>query len=178
MIRQIVLTPIIILTGLALFLAQAGAETGPRTVYWDDLLPEGEMAAEAAPPDHEVVPLFDDMGPGSMPGPPEQTGTFNTVTELDGQRVRVPGFALALEYTADKMVTEFLLVPYFGACIHVPPPPPNQIVYVTAEKPVKVSNMWDPVWVTGTMRTQANYNDLGNAAYTLEVEAIEEYTYD
>ena len=64
---------------------------------------------------------------------------------------------------------------FLAPVFHTPPPPPNQIVYVTAEKPQDLGNQWDAIWVVGILRTQRNMNDLGNAAYTLEIESWEAY---
>jgi len=69
---------------------------------------------------------------------------------VDGQLVRMPGYILPLEFSG-KDVTEFLLVPYVGACIHTPPPPPNQIVHVKADKPVANVTVFSAVWVTGRL---------------------------
>jgi len=69
---------------------------------------------------------------------------------FDGQQIRLPGYLLPLEFT-DKEVNEFLLVPWVGACIHTPPPPPNQIIHVKTDKPVAVSGAFDAVWVTGKL---------------------------
>jgi len=71
---------------------------------------------------------------------------------LNGLTVRIPGYLLPLEFSG-KRVSEFLLVPWVGACIHTPPPPPNQIVHVTPEKPVEMAGMFVPVWVTGKLTT-------------------------
>ncbi len=70
--------------------------------------------------------------------------------ELDGQTVRMPGYILPLEFSG-KDITEFLLVPYVGACIHTPPPPPNQIVHVKSDKPIANVTVFSPVWVTGRL---------------------------
>jgi len=75
-------------------------------------------------------------------------------TSLDGKLVRVPGYLLPLEFSG-KQVTEFLLVPWAGACIHTPPPQPNQIVHVKADKPIEVNGMFDAVWVTGRIAATA-----------------------
>ncbi len=106
------------------------------------------------------------------------------VKELDGQRVRMPGYLLPLEIT-DGKVTQFLLVPYVGACIHVPPPPPNQIVHVKVDqsKGLKKGGLFDPVWVTGKIKTKSMVKDLflvdGSAnvdiGYTMQAEHIEAY---
>ena len=89
------------------------------------------------------------------------------VHDYDGQRVRLPGYVLPLDfdYTSIKV---FLLVPYVGACIHVPPPPPNQIVYVTSEEGFVVRGMFEPVWVTGTFNTASISNELANIGYRIE----------
>jgi hypothetical protein len=73
------------------------------------------------------------------------------VEDLNGQTVRMPGYALPLEYDGMK-VKEFLLVPWVGACIHTPPPPPNQIVYVEAMDAFQSDSRFEPVWIEGVMR--------------------------
>ncbi len=78
---------------------------------------------------------------------------------LDGVLVRLPGYALPLEM-AEHGVTEFLLVPYVGACIHVPPPPPNQVVLAQLEQAYKVENLYDPVWITGHLKAQSTSTEL------------------
>lgn len=106
------------------------------------------------------------------------------VPALDEQRVRMPGFVLPLEYSGKK-VSEFLLVPWVGACIHTPPPPPNQIVHVRLDKGAEFEpvGQFQPVWVTGVMRAKASKANLtlvdGSAdievGYSLRGTAIEEY---
>ena len=101
---------------------------------------------------------------------------------LDGQLVRIPGYALPLEF-AGIAVKEFLLVPYFGACIHVPPPPPNQMVFVTLDEPYVVNELFAPVWITGRMSVERSTKSLsyvdGRASlvtgYTLAGSGIEPY---
>lgn len=84
-------------------------------------------------------------------------GLLNTT--LEGNLIKMPGYAVPLESTADG-TTEFFLVPFFGACIHVPPPPPNQIVSVSTEDPVKLGELFEPVWVTGRMNTEESSQSL------------------
>ena len=101
---------------------------------------------------------------------------------LDGQLVRIPGYALPLEF-AGIAVKEFLLVPYFGACIHVPPPPLNQMVFVTLDEPYVVNELFAPVWITGRMSVERSTKSLsyvdGQASlvtgYTLAGSGIEPY---
>ena len=101
---------------------------------------------------------------------------------LNGQNVRLPGYLLPLEFSG-KQVSEFLLVPWVGACIHTPPPPPNQIVHVKPEKPVEMSGMFAPVWVTGQMTTAAIKKSLSlvdgsadiDVGYSLRASRVEPY---
>ncbi|HUL97140.1 MAG TPA: DUF3299 domain-containing protein [Usitatibacter sp.] len=97
---------------------------------------------------------------------------------LDGKRIRIPGFMVPLDEAKGK-VSEFLLVPYFGACIHVPPPPANQIIHVVPDKPVAGHHMMDAVWVNGTLRTIRSQTRAGmgmaSAGYRLEAQSIEPY---
>lgn len=106
------------------------------------------------------------------------------VGELDGLDVRIPGYLLPLEVSGSK-VTEFLLVPYVGACIHVPPPPRNQIVYVkvSQEKGYSSEELFDPVWVTGVISAQPMVKDLYlvdgtsdiNIGYSMQATRVEPY---
>lgn len=95
--------------------------------------------------------------------------------QLDGKRVNIPGFMVPLEDDLDQ-VTEFLLVPYAGACIHVPPPPPNQIVYVKMDKNTKVQvTFTDPIMVTGTLRISTVQSPYGDVSYDLSGESVVPY---
>jgi uncharacterized protein len=75
--------------------------------------------------------------------------------DLDGTAVRIAGYLLPLEF-AEAGVTDFLLLPYVGACIHVPPPPPNQIVFVRLAEKFRVADLFTPVWVSGNLKTKAS----------------------
>ena len=99
--------------------------------------------------------------------------TFNPVKELDGQYVKLPGYIVPLESDAGGLLNEFLLVPYFGACIHVPPPPPNQIVYVKLKKPFNLKSMADPYWVTGRMSTKPWTGDMADTDYVMAGDKVE-----
>ncbi|MEM8685928.1 MAG: DUF3299 domain-containing protein [Pseudomonadota bacterium] len=104
------------------------------------------------------------------------------VKALNGAEIKMAGYLLPLEYT-EKGETEFLLVPYIGACIHTPAPPPNQIVFVELNKPYKPDELYAPVWITGTMRTKVSVKALsyvdGSAdiptGYSLEASLIEAF---
>lgn len=121
-------------------------------LYWEDMVP----------PEYEApdIPLSHD---GSM----MQMGIdAPVIASLHGKLVKIPGFVVPLEGDSDS-TSEFLLVPYFGACIHVPPPPANQIVYVKFSESVPIDNLYDAVWVTGTLSTKGWQGDLATVGYSL-----------
>ncbi len=105
-----------------------------------------------------------------------RTGEQNdALQKVAGKQVKVPGFMVPLE-DEDEYVTEFLLVPYVGACVHTPPPPPNQIVYVKVDggKKTKVS-FWDPVWVHGKLEVSLVKSPYGDVSFKLGSTLIEPY---
>ena len=91
-----------------------------------------------------------------------------TNAELDGQTIRMPGYLLPLEFSGTG-VTEFLLVPWVGACIHTPPPPANQIVHVVIDEDsaFQIGSQFEPVWIEGEMlasRTRQNWSKDTNSS--------------
>jgi uncharacterized protein len=106
-----------------------------------------------------------------------QIGTFNTVPELNGERVRIPGYTVPFDFSADAEITEFLLVPYFGACLHAPPPPPNQTLFIITDEPMKIRDLAQAVWIEGTIYTQTQESELADAAYTIQLDQLEIYDY-
>ena len=102
----------------------------------------------------------------------------SVIPEMDGQHVRVPWFIVPLTYDNEQRLTTFFLVPYFGACIHVPPPPPNQIIYGQFEKGSAVVDIYDAYWVTGTLHTTMTENDTATSAYSLTVTDVRLYEED
>lgn len=145
---------------------------------WDDLMPAAALEQlKRNPPQVNHGDEFDweeDSFEDAFATPVLPVGV---VEELNGKRVKLPGFIVPLEVGDGGKVGEFLLVPYFGACIHYPAPPPNQIVYVTMADPVEVKSMWDPVWLTGEMRTESRHSELGSASYTMSGDIVEAYEY-
>jgi hypothetical protein len=113
---------------------------------------------------------------GRYSGTPSQTYSTRVVSEVDGKNIRVPGFIVPLEFEAGNLVTEFFLVPSFGACFHNPPPPPNQTIYVTSVEPIEVESIYDPVWIMGVMKTELTGNEIATAAYGMDLHDIEIYT--
>jgi hypothetical protein len=93
---------------------------------------------------------------------------------LNGARIRIPGFVVPLERQRDQ-ITEFLLVPYFGACIHTPPPPSNQIIHVIPARSLKSVATMDAVWVSGVLETVRSETGMGNAGYRMRAEVVVPY---
>ncbi len=93
------------------------------------------------------------------------------VAGLDGENVRIGGYVVPLEFNSTE-VQEFLLVPFVGACIHVPPPPANQIIYVKAQKPFKLTGQFNAVHVTGLIRTKRQSTGLAATGYSMEASEV------
>ncbi len=97
------------------------------------------------------------------------------VPELDGKLVKLPGFVVPLEMSTES-IGEFLLVPYYGACIHVPPPPANQTVYVVTGKDYEYQGkLFDTVWVTGEIKVEHLSSELAEAGYRIQGARVEPY---
>ena len=89
---------------------------------------------------------------------------------FDGKAIRIPGFIVPLEQNEDKEVTRFFIVPYFGACLHMPPPPPNQILYVESEQGITLENLFDPYWFEGVVSIEQKVDAMGTSAYSLSLD--------
>lgn len=152
---------------------------------WGQLIPPEAMAENlksrsflggARPPGQQSeaqmrsqVPEDDWMS--SLMKQPGQSKAPAVVQELDGKRVRLGGYVVALDFDITK-VKQFLLVPFVGACIHVPPPPPNQIIYVEAKEPFEVTGQFDPVYITGVLRTQRQTTGLAETGYSMKADTV------
>lgn len=152
--------------GLCFAASSAMAETA-RETWWDDLVPEGVPQAEIVG-DGEKDRAADTWKPEYD----ENATRFNEA--LDGALVKMPGFIIPMGGGVEG-VSSFLLVPYVGACIHVPPPPANQVVFVETETPWPNDNLWDPVWVTGILKIQMMSTELADVGYTLGALSMEPY---
>ncbi len=166
--------------GIALVAAgpAMAAQDEVREIEWEDLMPEGwdPLAELDALMGDDLQSLSDDSlrAVELFNAYQDAARSAPVVGELDGQKVRLPGFVVPLDFEGTE-TSEFLLVPYFGACIHVPPPPSNQIVYVKTVAGYPLQELFDPVWVTGEIRTEAHLNEVGDAGYTLQATIIEPY---
>jgi hypothetical protein len=156
--------------------AAAPARAGFQEVTWDELVPK----------DWDPLKQFKDMNFGVLnDADPRAAAMLKKMREtwdnaptnntMDGKAIRIPGYVVPLEEGKSGM-TEFLLVPYFGACIHSPPPPSNQIIHVRPREPAKGVKSMDAVWISGTLKTLRSDTFMGASGYRLEAVGIEIYT--
>lgn len=149
-------------------------------IQWEDLVPEGFVPMQSPLSNmsqEQIDKLFDDSEESNreLAEIQEMMNFAPTVPALDGQRVKLPGYVVPLDFDGQTTLTEFLLVPYYGACIHTPPPPANQVVHANAYDSVTVKDTYDPVWAIGTMRTETVRSNLAEAGYTLEIDKLVPY---
>ncbi len=143
-------------------------------VVWRDLMPSDELDALRALNEGTADPGLMNQFIGNSPIE-NQSGTFNVVEDLDGVIARMPGYILPLDFAEHGQAREFLLLPFHGACVHYPPPPPNQIVYLRSPEPVQFASLWEPVWVEGRMEVERVDTDLAASAYSMVVRSVAPY---
>lgn len=160
-------------------------------ILWTDLMPEDDFAALMNPPDYlsEIQDgsaqdqvggeLDEGLGISTANDPYQQALVSTRVIEaMDGEAVKVPGFVVPVDFDDDQTITKFFLVPYFGACIHEPPPPPNQIIYVDYPKGIRVNALYDAFWVSGVIKTSIVENGIATSAYTMDMHYFDKYGED
>ena len=152
-----------------LLVAIPGWAKEPKTLMWEELTP---------PPDMNIVEKYNK-------GELDQSQIMSYITklmnqvqpELNNTYVKMPGYLVPLNLTRNQMATEFLLVPSQGACIHTPPPPPNQTVYLTIKEGMKVTEAASiPYWITGKLTTQKKTSEYTDALYSMQVEEVVKYS--
>ena len=133
---------------------------------WGDLIPEGQATIRPVLQgliEHDQAPLSSQQ--------PQSNGVRS---DWNGQVVRLPGFIVPIDYSGSG-VTAFILVPFVGACVHVPPPPANQLVFVTTPEPYESSGLFEPVNVIGMFGVSSMSTQLADIAYALSADRIEPY---
>ncbi|MBY4676275.1 DUF3299 domain-containing protein [Marinobacterium arenosum] len=147
-----------------------------QELEWDALMPADFTFDNVLGGDDEIGSLedYDPRAQQKYDQMMEVLQSAPVVKELDGKMVKIPGFVVPLEGDG-QTVSRFFLVPYFGACIHVPPPPSNQIVHVHYEPGTQVKNLYDAIWVTGKLTIETTTHELGASGYSLEAFRIEPY---
>ncbi|QZI71397.1 DUF3299 domain-containing protein [Pseudomonas protegens] len=153
------------------------AAGAPRDLTWSEMIPpDAPPEVPNMKPLHDLSQMSDALSAESAPAAKQDLPNAPVVKSLDGQSVRLPGYIVPLEVSEEGRTTEFLLVPYFGACIHVPPPPSNQIVHVTSEVGVKLDELYQPYWIEGAMQVKPSTSELADAGYQMAAQKI--YVYE
>lgn len=148
----------------------------PRELTWSQLIPPDAPPQQAQQmPLHDLTQLADALAAESGPAAQQSAPDAPVVEALDQQQIKLPGYIVPLDVTEEGRVTEFLFVPYFGACIHVPPPPSNQIVHVTSELGVLLDALYQPFWIEGPLKVGRHSSEMGTAGYQMAAEKIYPY---
>ena len=190
---------LLVLLALLLVARSVSAQGDYQVTEWTDLMPPLDLAAL----ENQVTVIHEPGAEGSGGGiwasedivgdqidswgdPQDNAAqdayesalvSTDTVDALNGENIKLPGFIVPLEFDDDNAVTQFFLVPYFGACIHMPPPPPNQMVLVEYPEGLEMEALYTPFWVSGELSIQITENDLGTSAYAMQMDSIEVYEY-
>lgn len=153
-----------LITALLLLAAtpSMAADGAVRELDWLELMPKDEVDSLMDTPAVTREGSFKQV----------QTGSFRAIKELNGLKVKIAGYIVPVEVDGDSQMSEFFIVPYFGACIHVPPPPPNQIILARLAKPIPVTEIYDAYWIEGTLNVEQIKNDIAASAYTLTTTKV------
>lgn len=146
-------------------------------IEWDELMPEGYGASLMDlfdSPELDQIDDYSERGMELMQQMMQRLSSAPVVNEMDGRMVSIPGFVVPLDSPGGK-VRHFFLVPYYGACIHVPPPPSNQIIDVHFEPGTDDDNLYDAILVSGRLTTETYSHEMGTAGYRLEAYSIQPF---
>jgi hypothetical protein len=150
----------------------------PETDWLDLMPPEDRQALEDMPElSHDGMEMESGFyNPGGLKQQdqnlPAVMYSTQTVAAFDGKAIRLGGYPVPLETDSQGRSTLFFLVPYAGACIHVPPPPPNQLVLVRYPQGIELEDIYNPLWVSGTLKIEQVNNELADAAYAMEADVV------
>lgn len=167
--------------------ASADTDAAYQDIEWTALIPEDDLNALLNPPAYlsevadgsaqDSVEAFNNKNLEDEQARRFQEALSSTrvVEQFDQQAIRIPGFIVPLEAGDNRRVTEFFIVPYFGACLHMPPPPPNQIIHADLTTGIEVENLYQPYWFEGTLSIAKVKNSMGTSAYKLTLDAVTPY---
>jgi hypothetical protein len=143
-------------------------DDGYAELEWTRMMPKEDYdQLQHAPP---VVHIGNKQG--------KQIGTLHTIPALAGRKVRLSGYVVPLASDDQNRMTEFFFVPFYGACIHVPPPPPNMMVHVVLAHGIDPPQLWDPYWLRGVLRIETTSNSMAASAYDMQQAALLPYNED
>lgn len=149
-------------------------------ISWEDLIPD-----DFVQPENPFVTMAQEDIDRLMDGSEESEAEMERLRkdfyyapvndDLDGKRVKIAAYITPLEFDGQSLMSEFLLVPYVGACMHTPPPPANQVVHAESGTPIEQRDIYEAIWAIGTIRTETVQSDLAESGYRLEIEEVLTY---
>ncbi len=158
-----------------------------KTIEWTDLMPKEDLDILLNPPDY-IAEIEDgsiedqissqvqnSIAAASDDRYQQALVSTNIVEAMDGQAIRIPGFIVPLEFDDEQTITQFFLVPFFGACLHLPPPPPNQTLFVDYPEGIKLDVLYNAYWISGVVQASLIENEFATAAYSVKMQFFEEY---
>ena len=169
-------------------LSGSEAKSQFKTVEWVDLIPSEVLKILLNPPSY-IAEIEDGSDEDQISSQIKNTlveeeediyqqalASTDVNPALDGQNIRIPGFVVPLEFDEEQTISQFFLVPYFGACLHMPPPPPNQIILVNAPDGVQMTALYEPFWLEGEIATTITENDMAKSAYAMKLHRLAPYS--
>jgi hypothetical protein len=156
--------------------AGSGSGIAYRRIRWSELVPA--QWDPAALFKGEDIASWGDADPRALTLQRRMQAAWNKAPvnrALDRRAVRTAGYVVPIDESSEGL-REFLLVPYFGACIHIPPPPANQIIDVSSPRPLKGLHSMDAVWVSGVLSVARSHHDMGDSSYAMRADAVDLYT--
>ena len=153
-----------------------------KTITWDDLI--DEQWAKSMQAEMMAIGRLGFLKDGTeaadraMAKLRQKWDEAPVITRFNGQRVRIPGYVVPLDASRDAK-RAFLLVPYFGACIHTPPPPANQIILVQPKSDSRIKAVPESmatVWIEGTLEVGRTTTSQGVTGYVVQADAVRPYT--
>ncbi|WP_019605803.1 DUF3299 domain-containing protein [Teredinibacter turnerae] len=164
-------------------------QNGYQPVEWVELMPDDDLEALLNPPAYldniAEGSEADQIGNQAAEAAAKQSNdryqqaltSTKVRPEFNQRKISIPGFIVPLAFDENMVITEFFLVPFFGACIHAPPPPPNQMIYIRYPKGLKLENLYDPYVAEGSLIVEGHKSDgMGAASYSMNVDNLSPYT--
>ncbi|MGO3300268.1 MAG: DUF3299 domain-containing protein [Pseudoalteromonas sp.] len=183
-----VLTCLVIsLTSLVFTCESEAQKSSYEEVEWTQLMPKDDLDALLNPPEYlyDIEDGSEEDTLENLDAKPfenekdkryqQALSSARVIESYNNKSIRIPGFIVPLESEEGKRITEFFVVPYFGACLHLPPPPPNQIIYVNFEQGVELESLYDAFWFEGKLTINTVENELGTSAYQFKLDRVLPY---
>lgn len=177
----------LMMLGLLLFTITVSAQSEHIDIEWTELIPADDLKVLLNPPDF-LLDIEDRADNDNMNTLNQVSSTdiatqkykqalesTRIVDKFDGKSIRMPGFIVPIEIDDNQKVTQFFIVPYFGACLHMPPPPPNQMIFVHFSTGIELSSLYDAFWFEGVLTIDTTDSELGKSAYSMLLNKVYPY---